>query len=82
MIIHAFIHLTEAVALLAGHMVDEPTDNFKLKAHTPSVYSISFTEISEFLHFESAYTAVVTVDDVAVMSAYLLSAILVQVFSA
>jgi hypothetical protein len=31
MIFHAYIYLMEAVALLADHVVDEPTDNFRLE---------------------------------------------------
>jgi hypothetical protein len=81
MIFHTFIHLREAVALLVGHVVDEPTDNFKLEAHSPSVYVISISEVAD-LHCESMYTVIVTVDDVAVCSAYLLSSNAVQVFSA
>lgn len=81
MIFHTFIYLTEAVALLAGHAVDEPTDNFKLEVHSPSEYVNSVSLVSD-LHCESEYTVIVTIDDVAVMSAYLLSSIAVQVFSA
>jgi hypothetical protein len=81
MIFHTFIHLREAVALLAGHVVDEPTDNFKPEAHSPSVYVISSSEAAD-LHCESTYCVVVTVDDVAVVIKYLLSLNAVQVFSA
>ena len=80
MIFHTFIYLTEAVALLAGHAVDEPTDNFKLEVHSPS--NVNSVSLMSDLHCESEYTVIITIDDVAVMSAYLLSSIAVQVFSA
>jgi hypothetical protein len=72
MIFHAYIYLMEDVALLADHVVDEPTDNFTREEHSPSVYIKSSSEVT-VLHCESAYTVYVTVDDVAVVIAYLLS---------
>ena len=71
----------EAVALLAGHVVDEPTDNFTPVAHSPSVYVKSNSEVAD-LHCESTYTVLVTVVDVAVVIEYLLSLNAMQVFSA
>lgn len=70
MIFHTHIHLMEAVALLADHVVDEPTDNFAVEAHSPSVYINSLSELAD-LHCESRYTIIVRVDDVAVVIAYL-----------
>jgi hypothetical protein len=76
-----FIHLLEAVELLADHVVDEPTDAFIPEEHSPSVYDSSNSEVAN-LHCESENTAILTVVFVAVVIAYLLSSVAVQVFSA
>ena len=81
MIFQTCIYLMEAVALLAGHVVDEPTDNLTLEEHLPSVYIKSISLVA-VLHCESSYTVLVTFDDVAVKIVYLLSLNAMQVFSA